>query len=238
MNPELFDNVFTGCIVFAILSLLVSLMCAVNYVGRFKYYLYSTFDGNAQYVAYWETIYSLVATSVVFHLCWLSVGLFFVSTARSGGCGTLADDASWLVTTEIVLFVLTFLMCCYGVPLEITVLSWMFMWFGLFFVSVFAVLCYLRDDAAIRDFLNVWALENRPVPVWVGEFGTVLPGNDRVFDIILNYIVTRYDLDFAYWPFNGDNYRFGRFASEGFGVMEPDYVTVKNYTNVVRVLFG
>lgn len=238
MEPELLDSLSSGSVVFSFISLLVSLMCAVNYLGRLKYYLYSKFDNSVEYTAYLDTLYFLVATSAIFHLCWFILGMVFVSTAQNGGCSTLADDAHWLVVTEAVLFVLTFLMFCYGVPVDISVLAWLFLWMGLFFMSVFAVLCYLRTDTAINDYLNLWALENRPVPVWVGEFGTALPGSDTVFDLILNYVVRKYDLDFAYWPFNGDNYRFGKFAHEGFGVMEPDYVTVKNYTNVVRVLFG
>ena len=238
LEPSLFEMLFNASIVFSFISLLISLMCAVNYFHRMRYYLYKTFDSNMDYYFFKEVLYYFVSTSCVFHLCWLVMGCIFVSNAQWGGCSTLAEDARWLVVTESVAFVLTFLMLCYWVPLEISMLAWFFLWIGLFFVSAFVVLCYLRTDGAIYGFLSMWALDNRPVPVWVGEFGTVLPGNDRVFGLILDFIVNTYNLDFAYWPFNGDNYRFGKFSKEGFGIMEPDYVTVKNYTKVFHTLFG
>lgn len=238
LDVGMFDYVFNACVVFFILSVAFSLMCAVNYFHRLRYYLYKSFDDRVSYYDWMEFLYYFVSTSFILHALWLALGCVFIVTARNGGCSTMADDAWWLIVIESILFSLTFLMFLYGVSIEISVLAWLFMWCALFFLSIFSVLAYLKTDGAVEAFMGMWDLENRPVPVWIGEFGTGLPGTNHLFDVILDYVISKYNLDFAYWTFNGDNFRFGKFSKEGFGIVEPDYVTIKNYTNVFRTLFG
>ena len=60
------------------------------------------------------------------------------------------------------------------------------------------------------------------MPVWVGEFGTGNP-NEPIFKLIWDFIHTKYNLDFAYWAFNGRKWWEGAWESESFGLMNDQY---------------
>jgi hypothetical protein len=94
------------------------------------------------------------------------------------------------------------------------------------------------------NFLDWWRLKDRKLPVWVGEFGTALSSKDKfstqdpVFDrVLLKFIADQHDLDFAYWTFNADNWRFDGFIPENYGILEADYQTIKT-SYVIQYLFG
>ena len=45
-------------------------------------------------------------------------------------------------------------------------------WAGIFTASMLIVVKYLQLPATYQSFLSLWELEERSVPLWVGEFGT------------------------------------------------------------------
>ena len=183
-------------------------------------------------------------TSVVFHVGWLIVAFVFVYLARLNGCSTLGNDATWLITLETILFILTFWIGLMFAKLNKPLYPWFFFWMGCFSLSVTFVLLHLQQDSAMYNFLEWWRLKHRKLPVWVGEFGTALSSTDQhstqdsVFDrVLLKFITDQHDLDFAYWTFNADNWRFDGFIPESYGILEADYQTIKT-SYVVQYLFG
>jgi len=96
---------------------------------------------------------------------------------------------------------------------------------------------YLSGDQSMLDFMGIWALHDRPVPVWVGEFGTdVLEApRNKVWQLLWNFIRYQHDLDWAYWPFNGRQLRDMEWQNEGFGIVNYNYTGLRdvNFANEI-----
>jgi len=114
---------------------------------------------------------------------------------------------------------------------------------------VVAAICLYAHLADSYFYLQItfdhkWAFaldEGHPytAPVWLGEFGQATRG--RYWKHLMSYMATR-DLDFAYWPLNGDKLSTGyfdksgqwidfdspRWEDEAFGMLEGDYKTVRH----------
>ena len=60
------------------------------------------------------------------------------------------------------------------------------------------------------------------MPVWVGEFGTGTP-DGAAFKWLWGFISDRYNLDFAYWAFNGQKWMNGVWESESYGLANDQY---------------
>lgn len=237
-NQEIFDIVFFCFVSFTVFFFLMSLIFGVSYCNGTKY---SKLDECEERSFSCEN--SLI-TSIVFHVGWLIIAFVFVNLARLNGCSTLGNDAIWLIVLETILIILTFWIgLIFAVPSK-TSAPWLFFWLGCFSLSVTFVLLHLQTDSAMYNFLDWWRLKDRKLPVWVGEFGTALSSKDKfstqdpVFDrVLLKFIADQHDLDFAYWTFNADNWRFDGFIPENYGILEADYQTIKT-SYVIQYLFG
>jgi len=172
-----------------------------------------------------NSVIAFFSTSLVFHIGWLVLALIYHdATSSKAGCSTLSNDAVWLITLASLLVACSgvcLLCCCCEIPL-ILCIGYFILWLGLFCFSVSVAGSYLSTNAAILDFLNLWSLNDRPVPVMVGEFGTGKP-SDKDFTFIWNYIHQQYDLDFAYWALNGRVWKHGKWESESFGLFNDAY---------------
>lgn len=244
MEPAIFEGVQVACGFVALLSFALALMCSLNYMNRFKECTkicnpYKRFDGREQPSFHWTTLSMVVASSIVFHVGWLGVALLFERVASDGGCSTLARDARWLIHTEAVLVSLCGLLLCVHVYRysDTALASMMFVWLGIFAMTVLYVMLYLESERAVTDFLGIWELRDRIVPVWVGEFG--IPANEasnRVWQVIWRYMARDHDLDFAFWAFNGRKWHKGRWENETFGMADYNYTGFRD-PSFVRDIF-
>ena len=158
---------------------------------------------------------------------WLALAIFYQNTANTAGCSSFAADSTWLIILAatalgIALCAGVGLLCySYSFP-WLLFTSFALLWLALFFLGIFAVVTYLSSYASYFDSFNTWSLHDRPVPVWVGEFGTGTP-DEPIFKLIWEFINDKHDLDFAYWAFNGRKWRDGAWESESFGLMDDKY---------------
>ena len=199
-----------------LLCLLASMIiCVYNAHVQYEYKLLT--EGE------WGGVWAFVTTSIVFSAGWLAVAIFYYNTATKAGCSSFAEDAVWLIILASVATALALgLGVCFRCELQwLPVSAFGLLWLGLFFLGVFVLGTYLSSNAAYTNSLDSWSLDKRPVPVWVGEFGTG-NHNEPIFKLIWDLMQT-YDLDFAYWAFNGRKWWQGGWESEGFGLMDDRY---------------
>lgn len=231
------DVITPWALLLSLLSFLVAGVClyAISqkrgwmwHPANFSAYSYSLLDQthcvhqneSKQGIVSWAPTF--LSMSIVFHAGWLALSIYYFSTASSAGCSSFAYDSVWLIilASVFVFFSSMGLVCCAHV-LTMACISGL-IWLGLFFLSVFALGVYLSSDASYSDALGAWSLDGRQVPVWVGEFGTGSP-DEASFRWLWGFIHDRYDLDFAYWAFNGRKWVNGVWESESFGLANDQY---------------
>ncbi len=176
-----------------------------------------------------------LSMSIVFHVGWLCLAVFYFSTANAAGCSSFADDSTWLIAlaSVLVLFSGLGIVCCIRdcAPAFVSGLVWL----GLLFFSIFVLCTYLSSNKAYSNSLRAWSLDDIPVPVWVGEFGTGTP-DDPSFKWLWDYIHDRYNLGFAYWAFNGRKWMDGAWHSESFGLANDQYTHFR-LPSFIKVIF-
>jgi hypothetical protein len=165
---------------------------------------------------------SFLSMSVIFHIGWLCLAVFYFNTANTAGCSSFANDSTWLIKLASVLILCSCVGIVHYVQDFTSAIMFGLVWLGLLLLSIFALCIYLFSDAAYSDSLRVWSLEDRTVPVWVGEFGTGTP-DGAAFKWLWGFISNRYNLDFAYWAFNGRKWMNGAWESESFGLVNDQY---------------
>ena len=171
----------------------------------------------------------ILSTSMLLWGGFFGLAIFYYYTATDAGCSTYANDSIWLITLACILIALTFcfgllnliVIKCSGVSLLLAVASAL-LWLGLLFLAMFFIAVYLSSNHAYLDSLGTWSLNGRSVPVWVGEFGTGNP-EEPDFRLLWDFIDSTYNLDFAFWAFNGRKWWNGRWESEGFGLLDDQY---------------
>ncbi|GMI12441.1 hypothetical protein TrVE_jg10379 [Triparma verrucosa] len=82
------------------------------------------------------------------------------------------------------------------------------------------------------ELYGKWMLQNHNAPVLVGEFGTGSDGSSTA-ETDYWYAMTRflkeYDLNYAYWPWNGERWNNSTlaFQNEGYGLVKEDWATIR-----------
>ena len=71
--------------------------------------------------------------------------------------------------------------------------------------------------------LHRW--DSRNIPVWVGEFGTVVGDTSVAWGWLMHYIR---DMHYSYWPLNGCAQRFETSKNDTYGILDCDWATVRN----------
>jgi hypothetical protein len=69
----------------------------------------------------------------------------------------------------------------------------------------------------------------------VGEFGTGTP-DEASFKWLWEFIHDRYNLDFAYWAFNGRKWMDGAWQSESYGLANDQYTRFR-IPSFIKVIF-
>lgn len=178
----------------------------------------------------------VLAGAVVPSVYLVVVNIIWIEQATEAGCSSIAEDAVWslsigIVSMAIVLGAWGILgmhenKVCYT-RLVTSVCVWNAC---LGFVQASLSLFYMTPLAVAWD-LRRW--QSSDIPVWVGEFGTVVGDTSREWGWLLSYVK---EMDFAYWPLNGCMDRFGWTQNDTFGLLDCDWVTVRNVT-FTRTIF-
>jgi hypothetical protein len=82
---------------------------------------------------------------------------------------------------------------------------------------------FYQTYSAVQWDLRRWDSSN--IPVWVGEFGTVVGDTSVEWGWLMTYIK---DMHYAYWPLNGCATRFETFRNDTYGILDCDWATVRN----------
>ncbi len=178
---------------------------------------------------------AFLSMSLVFHIGWLGLAFFYFNTASKAGCSSYASDSRWLIALASVLAIVSSAGTACVLRDLTTGLVFGVIWQGLLFLSIFALGLYLSSEQALLDSLGSWSLEDRPVPVWVGEFSTGTP-DDPAFRWLWGFIHDQHKLDFAYWAFNGRKWTNGIWDSESFGLANDQY-THWRFSGFHKLLF-
>jgi uncharacterized membrane protein YkvI len=92
--------------------------------------------------------------SIVFHIGWLCLAVFYFQTANTAGCSSFANDSIPLITlASVLVFISIIAIVCFVRVSTIACLSGL-VWMGLLFFSVFVVGAYLSSNAAYLDSLK------------------------------------------------------------------------------------
>jgi hypothetical protein len=116
-------------------------------------------------------------------------------------------------------------------------------WLNLGIVSFMLVVCgapllVLARDAQRYDLLAYdldikWGVQSSQIPIWIGEFGTPSVDKNPWWPHLLQYINNN-KLHWAYWALDGSRWYAGTNATngewgyEGYGLLLPDYASIRN----------
>ena len=101
-----------------------------------------------------STVPTFLAMSIVFHIGWLCLAVFYFQTANTAGCSSFANDSIPLITlASVLVFISIIAIVCFVRVSTIACLSGL-VWMGLLFFSVFVVGAYLSSNAAYLDSLK------------------------------------------------------------------------------------
>jgi len=139
-----------------------------------------------------------VAASLVFHFGAFALVLCFMQLMLVANCDALAAQASWalLVIVLALAFSATTLSHCQC--RSSIFMAMVYAWASTLFFAVFALTCYLLSPESYVDYMGLMALDDRPVPVWVGATGTQ-DSTDEAWAILWDRMDSVYALDFSYW---------------------------------------
>ena len=178
-----------------------------------------------------------IAGAALLPLYAVVVSLVWIEQAKQVGCSSIAADAHTTLMAGIggllVVAVSFFLLAT-----KENVMCWSRL-----------AMCFCRGNAclgAVQVGLSVfymtyaavvWDLrrwESRKIPVFVGEFGTVVGDTSVAWGWLMTYIA---DMHYAYWPLNGCAKPFETFRNDTYGILDCDWETVRN-RNWTKTIFA
>jgi len=91
-------------------------------------------------------------------------------------------------------------------------------------------------DMLHAELVSKWGLNNGvDAPIFVGEFGEGHGHADGEYWTDIIRFLEEYDLDWAYWPINGDvwNEKRQRWDDEWYGILDQQYAAVRDTGKMV-----
>jgi len=158
------------------------------------------------------------------------VSLVWIQQAKEAGCSSIADDATPTLYLGILGLFVVSVACCVLATHEN-----MMCWSRLVICFCLWNACLGAMQAALSVFYQTyWAVlwelrrwDSRNIPVWVGEFGTVVGDTSVAWGWLMTYIA---DMHYSYWPLNGCAQRFETSKNDTYGILDCDWATVRNVT--------
>jgi hypothetical protein len=178
----------------------------------------------------------VVAGAVLLPVYAVVVSLVWIQVTKQKGCTSIADDANG--TLYLGIFGLVAVAVAYYVlATHENVMCWSRL---LMYFCMWNVCLGLLQAGMSVFYQTYWAvlwdvrrLHSRNIPVWVGEFGTVVGDTSVSWGWLMTYIR---DMHYAYWTLNGCTQRFDTFFNETYGILHCDWVTVRN-VNWTKTIF-
>lgn len=174
---------------------------------------------------------AFIGSFVPFAVLWIAVACVKLSIARGIGCETIAAESTpWIIVGICLLLasaacLLSFAMT--AVDIILPLVKGLLHWTRILCVVVI-ILSYVAETYwMVLDDLRRWRLEERSVPVFVGEFGTVV-GDSTAQWGYLNQVLHDFELDFAYWAVNGRKWHNGVWETENYGLLTYNYSDLSN----------
>jgi hypothetical protein len=177
----------------------------------------------------------VVAGAVLLPVYAVVVNLVWIQQAKQVGCTSIADDAN--ATLYLGIFgLIAVAVACYVLATHENVMCWsrLLVCFCLWNTCLGALqaglsVFYQTYWSVLWD-LRRWHSSN--IPVWVGEFGTVVGDTSVSWGWLMTYIR---DMHYAYWTLNGCVQRFETFLNESYGILDCDWTTIRNvhWTNAI-----
>jgi len=214
------------------LLFIASNLSGVYYLCR-KQHMLCSYSAVLNYRSAWPYV---LAGAVLLPLYSVVVNLVWIQQAKQAGCSSIADDATPVLYLSIfVLFVVTVAL------FVLTTHENMICWSRLLVCFCLWNACLGALQAGLSWFYQTsWAVlwdlrrwESTNIPVWVGEFGTVVGDTSVAWGWLMSHIR---DMHYAYWPLNGCAQRFETFSNDTYGILDCDWVTVRN-VNWTRTIF-
>jgi len=177
------------------------------------------------------------AGAVLFPVYAVVVSLVWMQQAKQVGCNSIADDANvtlylgifgFFVVTVAVLVLKT----CENVMSWSRLLLCFCAWNACLGAVQAGLSVFYQSYGAVVWDLRRW--ESRHIPVWVGEFGAVVGDTSVAWGWLMTYIR---DMHYAYWPLNGCAKPFETFRNDTYGILDCDWVTVRN-VNWTKTIFS
>ena len=220
-------------LVFWLSLLFIAGNLAVVYHVRRKQHLLRSYIAVSNYRPTWPYV---VAGAVLWPKYAVLVSLVWIQQAKQAGCSSIADDANITLMLGILGLLAVTATFLFLTRYE-NVMCWnrLLIYFGLWNACLGAVqaalsLFYQTYGAVLWD-LRRW--HSRHIPVWVGEFGTVVGDTSLAWNWLTTYIR---DMHYAYWPLNGCAQPFDKFINDTYGILDCDWVTVRN-VNWTKTIF-
>jgi hypothetical protein len=181
------------------------------------------------------------AGAVLFPVYAVVVSLVWMQQAKQVGCSSIADDANITLYLGIfgffvVTVALLVLKTCENVISWSRLLICFCAWNACLGAVQAGLSVFYQTYGAVLWDLRRWHSSN--IPVWVGEFGTVVGDTSEAWGWLMTYIR---DMHYAYWPLNGCS-QFETFmetsmnVSNGYGILRCDSSTVRN-VNWTKTIF-
>ena len=179
----------------------------------------------------------VVAGAILLPIYAAVVSLAWIKEAKQVGCTSIAHDA--VPTLYVGIFGMLWVAAAYVVlAMNENEPSWsrlaicLCLWNALLgAVQVCFSIFYQTYGAVLWD-LRRW--HSSDIPVWVGEFGTVVGDTSVAWGWLMTYIG---DMHYSYWPLNGcSQSEMLMNHSDGYGLLECDSATVRN-VNWTKTIF-
>jgi len=166
----------------------------------------------------------------------VAVSAVWIQEAQQAGCSSIAQDAHAPLSIGIV-WLLVVAMAWLVLETHENVVSWsklvtcVCLWNIAVAVTQAALSMFYQTYWAVLWDMRRWY--SRDIPVWVGEFGTVVGDTSVAWGWLMTYIA---DMHYAYWPLNGCAYPFASFHNDTYGLLDCDWATIRN-VNWTRTIF-
>ena len=172
----------------------------------------------------------ILAGAVVPAVYLVAVNIIWVEQANEAGCSSIADDAFWslfLGAVGLIAVLASWIVLCMheNEVCRTRLLTSVCMWNACLGMAQASLALFYMTPMAVEWELRRW--QSNDIPIWVGEFGTVVGDTSKEWGWLLSYVK---DFDFAYWPLNGCMDRFGWTRNDTFGLLECDWKTIRNVT--------
>ena len=179
----------------------------------------------------------VLAGAVLLPVYTVVVSLVWIAVANVNGCRSIAEDALPTLYVGILGVLVVAVAWCVLVTHE-NVLCWsrlvrcFCLWNACLGVIQACFSLLYQTYWAVQWELRRW--ESKDIPVWVGEFGTVVGDTSVAWGWLMTYIR---DMHYSYWPLNGCSHsEMLMNVSDGYGILECDSVTVRN-VNWTKTIF-